>query len=397
MQWRALLALAISLVLAHSALAADIPQVGDTDLEQVIALAGSNRAQLEQALFSCQQKPFTMAAMRFLVASLPSADLGVIQADALTQHVDLAMQARGGFAYAKSYDDATWAHYVLAPRVSQEPLSPWRPYFLEQLRDIVAACATLEEAAVKVNEWCGQHVTYKPTQSRDQGPLVTLKSGYGRCEEEVIFFVCACRSVGIPARQAYCPYWSTGDDNHAWAEVLGSDGRWHYTGGCEPHPVLDDAWFNQSVKNAPLVVSVSFGTPGSTETRDGQAAVNESGEEILNAQDAPGARYCTLNSTMRYRRTGRLTVEAPGATGDSRLGIYVFNYGALRLIARAPYKNGVASITLGPGAYVLSTASATGPRAALFTVEPGVDSRINWDEQAALPPDVLLHFPADTL
>ena len=55
----------------------------------------------------------------------------------------------------------------------------------------------------------------------------------------VIFFIDACRSVGIPARQAYCPYWAVGDDNHAWAEVLGSDGRWHFTGGCEPAPALD--------------------------------------------------------------------------------------------------------------------------------------------------------------
>jgi hypothetical protein len=397
MQWRVLLVLTVSLILSQGALAADIPQISDSGLEQVLLLAGSNRAQLEQALFNCQQKPYTMAAMRFLIANLPSADLGVIKTEALIQHVELAMQARGEFAYCQSYDDSAWAHYVLAPRVSQEPLSPWRPYFLEQLRDTVASCATLEEAAVKVNEWCGKRVTYKPTQSRDQGPLVTLKSGYGRCEEEVIFYVCACRAAGIPARQAYCPYWSIGDDNHAWAEVMGSDGRWHYTGGCEPRPVLDDAWFNETVKNAPLVVSVSFGLPGSTELRGGVAPVNESGEEILFAQDIPGASYCLLNSTARYRQTGRVTVEASGTIESARLGVYVFNYGALRLIARTPYQNGVASIALGPGTYVLSTASTAGPRAALFTVERGVDSRIVWEEQAALPPEVLLHFPADAV
>lgn len=397
MQWRALLALAISLILAQGALAADIPQISDDELEQVMSLAGSNRVQLEQSLFSCQQKPFTMEAMRFLIASLPSSDLGVIKADALFEHVDLAMQARGEFAYCQSYDDALWAHYVLAPRVSQEPLSPWRPYFFEQLRDTVTACTTLEEAAVKVNEWCGQRVTYKPTQSRDQGPLVTLKSGYGRCEEEVIFYVCACRAVGIPARQAYCPYWSTGDDNHAWAEVMGSDLNWHYTGGCEPRPVLDDAWFNQTVKNAPLVVSVSFGLPASTELRGGLFYENENQEEILSQQLVPGARYCLLNSTARYRGTGRIVMYAPGAAADAKMGVYVFNYGALRLIARVPFQLEAASIALGPGAYVLSLASPAGPAAAVVEVEPDSESVLRWEEQPALPSDVLLHFPADAV
>lgn len=397
MQWRALLALAVSLILAQGALAAVIPQIGDGDLEQVLALAGTNRAQLEQALFSCQQKPFTMEAMRFLIANLPASDLGVIKADVLVQHVEQAMQARGEFAYCKTYDDAMWAHYVLAPRVSQEPLSPWRPYFLEQLRAAVATCATLEEAALKVNEWSGKHVTYKPTQSRDQGPLVTLKSGYGRCEEEVIFYVCACRSVGIPARQAYCPYWSVGDDNHAWAEIMGSDGNWHYTGACEPRPALDDAWFNQTVKNAPLVVSVSFGAPGSTELRGGLYYENENQEEILSQQQTPGARFCLLNSTARYRETGRIVMRAPGAATDAKLGVYVFNYGALRLIARVPFQLEVASIALGPGTFVLSLASSTGPASEVVEVEPDTESDLVWDEQAPLPPEVLLHFPADAV
>ncbi len=395
MLWRAILTLCVSLMLAQSVLAADLPSVSDGELEQVLLLAGSNRAQLEQALFSCQQKPFTMEAMRFLIANLPAADLGVIQAGQLEQHVELAMAARGAFGYAQAYDDATWAHYVLPPRVSQEPLSPWRPYFMEQLRGEVADCATLEDAALKVNAWCGKRVTYKPTQARDQGPLVTLKSGYGRCEEEVIFFISACRSVGIPARQAYCPYWSVGDDNHAWAEVLGSDGRWHYTGACEPAPQLDSAWFDSTVKNAPLVVSVCYGLPGSTDLRWGSVTVNESEEEVLSLQDAPGARFCLLNSTANYRQTGRITLEADVPNAAARLGVYVFNYGALRLIARVPYRMGAASIALGPGTYVLSTASSTGPAAMLFEVEPGVESRFVWAAQPPLPAELVLHFPAD--
>lgn len=392
---RALLTLGLVLVLAHGARAADLPPVSDDLLEQVLVLAGDNRAQLEQALYSCQQKPYTMAAMRFLIANLPAADLGVIQASQLMEHVALAMAARGEFGYAQGYDDATWAHFVLPVRVSQEPLSAWRPYFLAQLRGEVASAATLEAATLRINAWCGQRVTYKPTQSRDQGPLVTLKSGYGRCEEEVIFFISACRSVGIPARQAYCPYWSTGDDNHAWAEVLGSDGSWHYAGACEPAPALDSAWFDTAVLSAPLIVSISYGPPDTSELGGGSTLVTASGEEVLSVQETPGARYCLLNRTAHYRRTGRITVAASTLNDGARLSVYVFNYGALRLIARVPYRNNAASIALGPGDYVLSTAAQSGPAALLHTVAQDVASTIVWEEQPPLPPELVLHFPAD--
>ena len=83
------------------ACAADIPAISDAELEQALSLAGANRAQLEQALFACQQKPFTMAAMRFLIVSLPLVDLGVISTRQLEENVDLAMQARAEFAYCQ--------------------------------------------------------------------------------------------------------------------------------------------------------------------------------------------------------------------------------------------------------------------------------------------------------
>jgi hypothetical protein len=392
---RVILTVCFILILVQGAIAADIPQIADESLEQALALGGANRAQLEQALFSCQQKPFTMEAMRFLIANLPAADLGVVQAQELVQHVELAMQARAEFAFCKDYDDAAWAHYVLPPRVSQEPLSAWRPYFYEQLRNVVADCTTREEVAVKINAWCGERVKYKPTQSRDQGPLVTLKSGYGRCEEMMIFFICASRSVGLPVRQAYCPYWSINDDNHAWSEVLGSDGRWHYLGACEPSPKLDDAWFNAAVKNAPLIVSTCFGLPETAAAHTGQPQLTSGGEEVLVLQNMPGARYCQLNSTGNYRRIERLALEARTLNEGARLGVYVFNYGALRLIIRVPFIDGKINLALGAGTYVLSTSSHEGPHAVLYTVDPSVDSLSLWEELPPLPAEMMLAFPAD--
>ncbi len=65
-----------------------------------------------------------------------------------------------------------------------------------------------------------------------QGPVAPddLVIGIGRCEELTVFFMDALRSVGIPCRQAYTPWWLTVDSNHAWPEVWtpegGSAWRW---------------------------------------------------------------------------------------------------------------------------------------------------------------------------
>src|SRR5688500_6194776 len=60
--------------------AADIPTIADAVLEQALTLAGDNRAELEAALDECVQKPYCMQAQRFVITSLPLADLGKISA-----------------------------------------------------------------------------------------------------------------------------------------------------------------------------------------------------------------------------------------------------------------------------------------------------------------------------
>jgi hypothetical protein len=388
--------LAILLASLSPAFAADVPSVSDADLEAALQLAGDNRPQLQQALDTGIQKPFEMQAMRFVVANLPLSDLGRATGAELIEHFELAQRARGEFAYGSQYDDGTWAHFVLPPRMSQEPLSDWRPYLHQQLAPLVADAQTLDEAALRVNRWCGQHARFEQTQRRDQGPLVTLAGGYGRCEELVMLFVCACRSVGIPARQAYCPWWAVSDNNHAWAEVLGSDGKWHYTGGCEPADRLDQAWFGQAVKQAPIIISPCFGIPDDT-----------SGMEVLRLEKTPGARYCLINSTANYRETGVLDIQPLIDTGGDAakvlaaqregfdIHVEVFNYGALREIARV-HTVGRTLIRLGAGTYTLTMQDPVSGRtlAALATV---VNNRINQVQLSAEPlkGSLLVQFPPD--
>jgi hypothetical protein len=363
-----------------------IPAVSDAELEQALELAGSNRPELEQALLAVDGELAGRSAMRFMVASLPLCDLGSISAAQLGENLQLATEARQRFGWADDYDLATWAHFVLPPRVSQEPLSAWRSFFNAELGSELEGAATLEEAAVLVNKWCGQRVGFKQTQRRDQDPLATLASGYGRCEEMVIFYVDACRSVGIPARMAYCPYWAVSDNNHAWVEVFGSDGLWHYTGGCEPADKLDEAWFSGAVKNAPLICSMAFGVP---ELRD---------DTVLSVEEAIGARYTRFNSTAFYRDTGLLSVEVPTVAGDNEyeLTVHVFNYGALRSIARIPLdRDGRARITLGLGSYIVTTDAPVDVTSTQVDIRAGEITALYWDGLEELGPEIMLQFPRD--
>jgi hypothetical protein len=333
------------------AFAAEIPAVSDADLEAALVLAGTNRSELQAALDTGIQKPYQMQALRFVVANLPLSDLGKITQRELVDHYELALQARQESLYGQQYDDAAWAHFVLPPRMSQEPLSNWRPELYKLLAPVVADARTLDEAALRVNAWCGSKVRFEQTQRRDQGPLVTLAGGYGRCEELVLLFVDACRSVGIPARQAYCPWWAVQDNNHAWAEVLGSDGKWHYTGGCEPADKLDKAWFGAAVKQAPIILSPCFGIPDDT-----------SGMEVLRLEKTPGARYCLINNTASYRECGTLRVDTTSVPLDTTWTAHVsiFNYGALREIARFDIdRSSSKEVSLGTGDYVVTVNTST--------------------------------------
>jgi hypothetical protein len=220
----------------------------------------------------------------------------------------------------------------------------------------------MEEAALEVNRWCGEHVGFKPTQRRDQGVFETLASGYGRCEEMMIVHISALRSVGIPARQTWTPFWAVSDNNHAWTEIW-VDGSWHYAGACEPSDRLDDAWFNESVKGAALVCSSVFGPAAE-------------GEDVYREEE----RFSIVNSIGHYLEPGTLvaTVSEGGrAAPGIPVTVAVWNFGGLRAIARRESdESGEIEIRLGDGTYFIC---AGGPGAhdwSLATIESGRAARI---------------------
>ena len=203
------------------------------------------------------QEGDTLKCAKFLLENCSSNDLTVLTKDFLLNNIKYALKTKE-FLYTKNYSEDIFQHFVLPYRVSQEPLEEYREQFYNELKPLVENVENIEEAAILVNLWAFEQMTFKQTNGRDQAPLTTIKRGYGRCEEMMIIYIAAARSVGIPARPASVSYWNFTDNNHAWVEIWTPDG-WKYTGGAEPSNSLNNAWFSNTTQRATLITSRAFG------------------------------------------------------------------------------------------------------------------------------------------
>lgn len=231
--------------------------------------------------------------------------------------------------------DDIFRHFVLPVRVNNENLDMAREVFYNELKDRVKGLS-MEQAILEVNHWCHEKVSYRPSDARTSSPLATVKTAYGRCGEESTFLVAALRSVAIPARQVYTPRWAHTDDNHAWVEAW-ADGRWHFLGACEPEPVLDLGWFNESASRAMLMhtkVAGDYHGP----------------EEVMSRTPC----YTEINVTSNYAPTSRVDISVVDASGapvaDALVEFKLYNYAEFYTVAKKTTDhNGRTWLTAGKG------------------------------------------------
>ena len=290
-------------------------------------------------LFAVFDSPMSVEereALMFLYAYSPLIDRSFSGGDFLLKNVRWAFQAREAMPWGKDIPEDIFRHFVLPVRGGKENLDTARIVFYKELKERVAACESMEKAALEVNHWCHEHVIYKPTNARTCSPLATMLTAYGRCGEESIFTLAALRAVGIPARQIYTPRWAHCDDNHAWIEVW-VDGEWKYLGACEPEPRLNIAWFTLPVQRAMYVESEVFGKYNGQEEI---VYVNESGSGV--------------NVTSHYTRTVPTVVQVIDENGqpveNAKVEYKIFNYGEFYpVVTLYSDVKGETSLTLGQG------------------------------------------------
>ncbi|MCF7911591.1 MAG: transglutaminase-like domain-containing protein [Candidatus Cloacimonetes bacterium] len=225
----------------------------ELNTDRISRYAGKNADELLELL---QTTPAdTLEYLEFILENCAATDLAILRSDYLMDNIRYALKSQE-FAYTAGYDKSIFLHFVLPHRMSQEPLEDWRPAYYKELKPLVENLETIEEAAIKVNIWCLEQMTYKPTHGRDQSAFTSAKRGYGRCEEMMIIYMCAARAVGIPVRSCSAPYWNFTDSNHAWIEVWTPNG-WKYLG--EPASSLSKTWFTNTTQRATLITAKAFG------------------------------------------------------------------------------------------------------------------------------------------
>ena len=192
------------------------------------------------------------------------------------------------------------------------------------------------QAALEINHWCHEKVSYQPADSRTSAPMSTILSARGRCGEESTFTVAALRTAGIPARQVYTPRWAHTDDNHAWVEIW-YNGDWYYMGACEPEPVPDRGWFTEPARRAMLVNTKSFGASWGN-------------ENSINIHKD----YTEVNNLSKYALTKRILVKVLDREGvplnDAKVEFQLYNYAEFYPLAVVPTdKNGISQFETGLG------------------------------------------------
>lgn len=201
--------------------------------------------------------PDQEGALKFLYESMPLSDQFMKSEQYYRDNITTTLKAADELPWVRTIPDDIWYHFVLPVRSNNEAIDDFRTTYYEELRDRVKGLS-MRDAALEVNHWLHEKVTYEPSDSRTSAPMAAIRTAKGRCGEESVLGVAAMRAVGIPARQVYTPRWAHTDDNHAWVEVW-VDGRWYFLGACEPEPELNRAWFNSPASRGMVMHTRVFG------------------------------------------------------------------------------------------------------------------------------------------
>lgn len=287
-------------------------------------------------------------AMKYLYATMPFSDIGNYPPELYYEFA-----AHGVWLYETNkvlrlLPESVFLQYVLYHRVNEEEIRPCRRIFYEKLKDYISG-ESLKEKALNVNYWCAGEVSYEASDDRTLSALAVYERGYGRCGEESVFTVNALRSVGIPARQVYAPYWSHCDDNHAWVEVFTEDG-WRFMGACEPEPLLDLGWFEYAASRAMMIHARSF-DDGISAKQPGDQYQRFLEEEVI-AKDGMTVMQNELRRYADHVRTIEVLVldENENPVPDSMVFFEVLNYAAFRPVALCrTNKEGKAFLSTGAG------------------------------------------------
>lgn len=295
----------------------------------------SNRS---QQLFDIFKNPLTgeeKQALEYLYAYIPLSDLADYDGDFFLNQVKVILKAHSEMTWGKAIPEDVFLHFVLPLRVNNENLDQFRVVMYDEIKKRISGM-NMHDAALEVNHWCHEKVTYRGSDDRTSSPLASVKTSFGRCGEESTFTVTALRTIGIPARQVYTPRWAHSDDNHAWVEAW-IDGKWYFMGACEPEPDLNMGWFAEPARRAMLVHTRAYG-----------AYIGN--DPVIDNQQ----RFAELNLIRNYAAAKSIFVKVISTDNkpvpNANVEYQLYNYAEFYPIAKGKTdQNGISSIITGLG------------------------------------------------
>jgi transglutaminase-like putative cysteine protease len=287
------------------------------------------------AVFNQKLNTDEKLALEFLYAYMPLSDLADYDGSFFISQARIALKARAEMPWGKQIPEEEFLHFVLPPRVNNENLDEFRPTYYGELKQRVQGLS-MRQAALEVNHWCHEKVTYRGSDERTSSPMASIRTSFGRCGEESTFTVSALRTVGIPARQVYTPRWAHTDDNHAWVEAW-IEGKWYFMGACEPESDLNMGWFSEPARRAMLVHTRAYGWYNGA-------------EPVIQQEE----RFSELNLIGNYATVKPFAVKVTSIDGkpveNAKVEFQLYNYSEFYPIAsKLTDKDGIASITAGLG------------------------------------------------
>lgn len=255
----------------------------NTNLEEVLKLAGKNRHQLERVIAYYGTDPadsLKLKAAEFLILNMPGKysqyyeapwedvatvnlrwssssdksrvlstyqignliqknDIRHITADYLISNIDLAFQVWKNKPWGKYISFDTFCEEILPYRIGTEPLERWREKVLASFADLdnqlrEDSSMTAVEACGKVNNILPRFRLDKDFSNMSYTQLMATTRG--TCDSQATLAAFVMRGLGIPVTIDFTPQWKSSPTGHSWNSVCDSAGQHISFMGTETNP-----------------------------------------------------------------------------------------------------------------------------------------------------------------
>jgi len=173
-------------------------------------------------------------------------DIEIIKSNFLINNIELAFKVWKEKPWAKNLSFNEFCEWILPYRILNEPLQPWRQYFIDNieniLKDSLNKCTTREEACVEINKLIASRYIFHSKLGFLPifGGIDLWNLKAGECIHRYALITLAMRSMGIPVSIDFTYQYASWPGNHSWTVLLSDNGRIKPFNGGELNMQLKD-------------------------------------------------------------------------------------------------------------------------------------------------------------